>query len=326
MSKKAALMISAISAVVLASTLFGSTFAATSWAVTDNAATKTMKISTSGTVRSVIFHTTFANSSWDAGSEVNVLDGENLKSTDIPSVSLSGYTFKGWSAVIPDSTHYTASYTSSALQELSIDEDKEYYPILESSADYAYADSNYYSVGVDVEINSNSIGSTSLGRRYVGIDGIPNPSATWNDSRDLYSASGIYKFQNDNGGAMLYRKIGFKPNSNWAASWDGNPGFGIHAWDDSSNSSSIHLGTSGGTTLYGYIPTTYKYFKFSRYSHNATEFTWGNQSDNLSFANDWWWGGSGTNKYTKSTIVLKMNSWSSWIDNWGSDYASWSAS
>ena len=272
----------------------------------------------------VTFYTSYS-SSWGGTIVVSVNQGSSVSASDIPSISLSGYTLQGWVTVTPSSANYNNPISGSTISSTSVNADISYYPILKSNSDYAYVNSTYYQANVDVTINSNSIGQTLLGKRYVGISGIPNPEASWNDPRSLHSSSGIYKFENSNGAAMIYRKIGITVNNNWGADWDGGaPGIGIYAWQGESNVS-IHMGYAGpGQTLQAYIPGDYENFKFSRYSHNQTSFVWGNQSSNLSFDPSWWWGGVQNNHYESDSINLAMKNWSSWIDNWGSNDALWS--
>ena len=272
----------------------------------------------------IVSYYNYSGSSWSVSSTEQVASGNTISSA--PSISLSGYTFKGWVSAVPSNSNYTSYFNTSSQ----INNDLSLYPILESNNDYAYTNSTYYQTGVDVTISSSTIGSTQLGKRYVGIDGIPNPVATWNDSRSLYSASGIYKFVNEGGGAQLYRKVGFKPNSQWGQNWNGTgSGFGIRAWNDDNSPFTAHMGTSNGvTTLYAYVPATYINFRLHRYSASSSSFVGDgdyNKSANLSFDNSWWWNNSSTNRYTLSTIVLSMNYSSSWPGEWGSGSATWTS-
>lgn len=316
MNRKLLIILSTATMTIAPLAFFGTTMA--SWAVIDDANAFGMRIKVSD-VKNVTFHTAYANNSWDDGTSVGVVPGSTI--SEIPSVSASGYTLLGWKTSAPTFSDYSKTYTQAQLSNLAITEDLEFWPVFESNNDYAYVDSTYYQANVEVTINSNSIGSTRLGKRYIGFEGIPNAVATWDVSRNLYSASGIYKFQNDNGGAMVYRKVGFKPNSSWHANWgSGAANIGIYTWDDS-GSVSIHMGSD--STVYAFIPATYINFKFSRYTHDTSSFTWGNESSNLSFDNGWWWNNSGTNKYTSSTPTLSMNNWSSWVNNWEPKDATW---
>ena len=289
-------------------------------ALFENAVDGTSFTITAAQTYTVTFYTSYS-SGWGGTTTRQVTSGSAV--SNIPTVSQSGYTFKGWVNATPSNSNYTTYFDTSS----NITSNISLYPILESNVDYAYTNSTYYQANTDVTISSNSIGSTQIGKRYVGITGIPNPVATWNDSRSLYSSSGIYKFvAEQSGAAMIYRKIGFKPNNQWGQNWDGSngAGFGIYAWDGNGNDESIHLGVSNGsTTLYTYIHATYYNFKFSRYSSNNTSFAWGNQSSDLNFDNSQSWNNNSTNKYSSSTTVLSMNYSGSWVDNWGRSNATW---
>ena len=275
--------------------------------------------------RTITLYKNYDGISWNSYDTLDVFDGNTIDDAVDPSVS--GYDFLGWRTSAPSSSDggRSITYSTSQLNDIVVNgSDLSFYPVFKSSSKKAYADSTYYAINTDVTIDSNTIGATSIGYRYLGVSGIYDVTATWNDSRSLYSASGVYKFVEDNGAAVLNRKIGFKANSTWKADWDGGvPCFGIYSWDGNSNDTSIHMGI-GTSTLYAYIPANWINFKFSRYSHNASVFTWGNESSNLSFDNSWWWNGSSTNKYTKNSIVLSMNDGAD--TGWGSSSSTWVAS
>ena len=276
--------------------------------------------------QSVKFYTGFEDSSWSTYTTINVVQNSSVPALNIPTPTLSGYTFKGWTTNVPDSNHYVEEYTNTDLALTPINEDVTYYPIMESDVDYALIGETYYEANKDVVISSFEIGNTIMGKRYLGIDGIPNITASYNDTRGLFSASGVYQFRNDNGNAQIYRKVGFKPNTCWLTPWDeGTPTFGLYAWSGDYNYS-VFLGSEADSdgNYYGYIPATFINFKFTRGSHNKTSFDWDNvkQSSNLSFANDWWWNKQADNKYTSSSIVLALNNVEYW-ENWGPDQAHW---
>lgn len=282
--------------------------------------------------KTITLYTDYDNGEWTSANILYVRQGEEITSATDPSVS--GYDFLGWRTTAPGtgSGERDIAYTTNELNDIVVDDsDLTYYPVFKSSSKKAYADTNYYEIDTDVIISANSIGATSIGYRYLGVSGIYDVTATWNDSRSLYSASGIYKFHENAGAAELNRKIGFKPNSQWGASWDNDScGFGIHSWLGGSYTYT-HMGnTTAGNVLYAYIPANYQNFLFRRYSSNANAFVsddgQSNKSSDLSFDNSWWWNGSSTNKYTKDSIVLQMNTWNDWVNNWGSDHASWVAS
>ena len=321
MNKKFIAFASVAGVAILGVSIFGSTKA--KWAVTDNADPLGLQIVINGETHTVNFYSTFTNS-WTSPDSVQVVNGASV---NVPEKdTYSGYTFKGWKTSAPSVSDVAITYTDAQVEALSITADLNLYAVYESNANYAYTNNEFFDVDNDITISSNSITATTIGKRYVGVtNGIPNPVASWNDTRSLYSASGKYKFVNENGAAMIYRKIGFKPNSSWGASWNGDPGFGVYSWDGNGNDVSIHMGQSNGsTTLYAYIPADFINFKFSRYSHNETDFVWSdNQSGDLSFDSSWYWSGSSTNKYSSSTFVLTMNSWNNWVDNWGSNDSQW---
>ena len=287
----------------------------------------------------VTLYTDYNGSSWTSNTSIVVADGDTIGSATNP--SKSGYYFLGWRESAPvNSTGSYASdfpvqYTTSQLNNLTVTSDRSFYPIFiygnnSSGTKQAYSYSNnghrYYNLNTDVTINYQYLESTYIGYRYLGVAGVVDATADWGSQRNLITTSGVYHFKEEGGAAIIERKIGFKPNSSWGASWDGNPGFGIYSWQGGNNSS-IHMGNAGsGTTLYAYIPADFENFKFSRYSHNESGFVWGNQSANLSFDNSWWWNNSSTNKYSSSSIVLSMNSWGSWVDDWDSSTATWVAS
>lgn len=279
--------------------------------------------------RTITLYKNYDGISWNSYDTLDVFDGNTIDDAVDPSVS--GYDFLGWRTSAPSSSDggRSITYSTSQLNDIVVNgSDLSFYPVFKSSSKKAYADSTYYAINTDVTINSNTIGATSIGYRYLGVSGIYDVTATWNDSRSLYSASGVYKFVEDNGAAVLNRKIGFKPNSHWGAAWDNSScGFGIDSWGNSHTK--IHLGnTTAGNVLYTYIPANYENFSFRRYSSNSNAFNESNynSSSNLSFDNSWYWSGSSTNRYTKDTIVLQMNNWNNWVDSWGSDQAQWVAS
>lgn len=276
--------------------------------------------------QTVKFYIGFEDSSWSTSFEVKVIEGSSVDSASIPTPTLSGYTFKGWTTSVPDSDHYVKEYTNTDIAILPVNEATTYYPIMESDSDYALIGETYYEANKDVNISSFEIANTVMGKRYLGIDGIPNVTASYNDTRGLFSASGVYQFRNDNGNAQIYRKVGFKPNTCWLTPWDeGTPTFGLYAWSGEYNYS-VFLGYEADSdgSYYGYIPATFINFKFIRNSHLKTEFDFSgaSQSSNLSFANDWWWNKQTDNKYTSSSIVLALNDVEYW-ENWGPDQAHW---
>ena len=265
----------------------------------------------------VTFYKEYADS-WSNPTVIDVASGQTINNAT--NLSLEGYDFLGWRSAAPSLEAYAAEYTTAEVNELVVSSNLSFYPVFKSTSKTAYVNGRYYEIDTDVVLETNSIGETLIGYSYVGVDGVAEVTASWHDSRNLYTESGIYQFQEDNGAALIKRRIGFKPNSNWAADWDGTgSSFGIYSWQGENNSS-IHMGVSSGDALYTYIPADYDNFKFSRYSSTATSFAWGNESGNFSFSGSSW---SNDTLYSKDSTLLAMNSWSSWIDNWGSDVATW---
>ena len=258
--------------------------------------------------------------SWGNPLNLTISAGQSINSaTDL---SLENYNFLGWRSSAPTSDSYAIEYTTTELNALTVNSDLFFYPVFKSTSKKAYVNSNYYEVDTDVVLETNSIGSTQIGYLYLGVDGITEETASWHDSRNLYSASGIYKFVENEGAALIQRKIGFKPNATWAQDWGSSgSGFGIYSWNGDNNSS-IHMGNSSGGALYTYIPADYDNFKFSRYSSDQNEFAWGNESGNFSFSSSSW---DNSTTYSKDSTLLCMNSWSSWVDNWTSDLATWNS-
>ena len=268
--------------------------------------------------KSVTFYTAYSDGEWGSSSTAVVPANGNVDAGDIPSVSLSGYTFEGWVNEVPSSSNIGSTITNEQIVAAAVTNDIAYYPLLKSASKKAYVNSNYYDINTDVVLETNSIGETLIGYQYIGVAGIPDPSSSWHDSRSLHTASGIYKFYEDNGAAIISRKIGFKPNSNWASNYNGTgSSFGIHTWQGS-NSTDVHMGNSTGAALFTYIPADYSNFIFSRYDANATEFAWGNQSADLAFSNSW----SGGSSYSKDSTILYMN-YDTGYNDWTSAGATW---
>ena len=267
------------------------------------------------------YHVTFYKEYTDSWSNPTVIDipsGQTINSAT--NLSLDDYDFLGWRSSAPTSESYAAEYTTAEVNELVVSSNLSFYPVFKSSSEKVYVNSNYYEVNTDVVLETNTIGETLIGYKYVGVDGVLDVFASWHNSRNLYTSSGVYQFQNDNEAALIKRKIGFRMNTQWSQAWNNiSCGVGIYTWQDES-SASIHMGTTNGYTLYTYIPADYSNFLFVRYSSDATQIDWENknQSANLAFSSSW---SSGT--YTKDSIILEMNSWDEWVDNWDASSARW---
>lgn len=304
--------------------VFGSTFA--SWAVTDNASPLTFKIGSHGDLKTIKYYTTYADSTWGGLQQELVIDGDSLEST--PTFSIEGYTLKGWRTSVPGSSAYTTTYTVAELASLNVTADLTLWPIIESNDKYikdSYG--SFFKENTDFEYNGDSMpGGLQLGYRYYGIDGIPNPLATYNTNRTINTDSGIYKLVQDGENILMFRKIGFHPNDTWKTDWNGMPSFGVHSWNGL-NDVNVHLGNTldENGNLYGYIPAQNYEFQFVRYGHNETAPGSGaNYSANLCFAKNWEWSGDANSHYDKASIVLKMNNDAGY--SWNSSNAKWYAS
>ena len=271
--------------------------------------------------KNVTFYTAYSEGEWGSSSTVVVPANGHVDAGDIPSISLSGYTFEGWVNDVPSASNVVSPITNEQLVAASVTNDIAYYPVLKLDTKKVFVNSNYYAVDEDVILETDSLNQTLIGYPYLGIAGIPNPSSSWNDNRNIYTDSGIYKFYENDGAALISRKIGFKPNASWGQDWGtSGSGFGIYSWSGDNNSS-IHMGNSNGQVLFTYIPADYDNFKFSRYSSDNNTFTWGNESGNFTFSSSVW---ADSSTYSKDTIILSMISWGEWVNNWGSDNATWS--
>lgn len=307
-------MISFLSLVAIPLTVIGSTYAA--WAVTDNAGDFSVNITPYAPGRKrVSFYTSYTGSSWGGLQEESVVDGEKV--TSVPTVSLSGYTFKGWiEGSAPDSSHYTATVSSSTISTTSITADKTYYPILESNDSVAYDGSSYHNLNSDVTLTASSVASVKVGKRYLGISGIPNASASVNTSQNLYSSSGIYQFHDD---GKIFRKIGFQPNNDWRDLWSGQyPSFSFHTWGDYGDYDYLRPFDAGNYIYYAYIPATNHSFKIIRQAPDASSINWSNnQTANISLSDTF-----GAGSYSSSSIIMGQYGDSGWT-NWGASKIWW---
>ena len=301
---------------IAASLVVGGTYA--SYIVTDNASPISIKVGlTTIGGSSVKFYTSYNGTSWGGLHEEEVLEGETVDT--VPTVSLTGYTFKGWiEGSAPDSTHYTATISSSTISTTTITSDKTYYPILESDDSFAYAGSSYYDLNSDVTLSVSSIASVKVGKKYLGVSGIPNASASINTSQNLYSGSGVYQFHDD---GNIFRKVGFKPNSSWRSLWSGQyASFSFHTWGDYGDYDYLRPQDAGNYVYYAYIPATNHNFKIVRNAPDATSIDWNqNHSANLKLSDSY---GSGTT-YSSSSIILGQYDDVGWNNDWGSNKAWW---
>ena len=223
------------------------------------------------TVHHITLYRDYNGSSWTNSTTINVDDGDSISSAVNP--TKSNYTFVGWKTSAPTFSSYAKDYTTSELNSVVPNGDMTLYPIFKTSAIKAYTNGNYYDVDTDITLSTNSIGNTSMGYAYLGFDGIPVTTATWNSTRNLTTNSGIYQFRNVNGGAALYRKVGFSTeedtssNGVWKiANYNAN-GRGMWA-SDGSNGEEIGFTRIGSTErCYAYVPYQYNQFYIKNYSY-----------------------------------------------------------
>ena len=273
----------------------------------------------------VKFYTTFDGSDWSNETTLNVNSGSSVSIGDIPSISLSGYSFEGWVSSVPTSSNYSSTLSSSDISSLTITNDVTYYPILKSSSKVAYTHSNdndyYYALNTDVTISYQTLKATYIGYRYVGITGIPSETASWLSDRDLLTSSGIYQFYESEGAALINRKIGFRV-SDISGHW-GNESteyYGLYYFDDGDGWASNVLTRTDNTTTYQdyfYIPTNYPSLIFVRLKGTTTGWSEKKdyQSGDITLVNNKKYNSeTETSSYSSSNITLDKNQ--DWDNTW----------
>ena len=315
--RRLATLISAASVVVLSSTLFGSTLA--SWAVTDNASEKNIKISTQSTLRTLTFYTTYDGSSWGTPVQRTVFDGDKIAVGDIPAATYSStdYIFNGWVTAVPTSSNYSSAVNNSTLANTTISDNNSYYPVIESKTDFAYANSTYYELNHDYELSVSSVASVSVGKKYLGIAGIPNATAT-KSTQNLITASGIYQFH-DTGD--IFRKIGFYPNTSWRGLWDSTyPSFSFHTWGTYGDYDYLRPNDIENYRYVAYIPATNDNFKIIRQSPSASSIDYdNNHSADMKLSDTY----GGSTSYSKTTWILGQYNDVGWNNDWTKSSAWW---
>lgn len=293
--------------------LAGSIFAA--WAITDNADDVNIKVTVSST-HNVTFYSSYSNdsSAWQVDGNQLVADGGTVSS--VPSVSLTGYTFKGWRTSLPTLGNYSKEYTSEQAAALPITADTSFYPVFESNDSYAYANSSFYKLNEDCTLNVSSVSNVYVGKRYNGVTGgIPSVTSSVTTAQNLYSSSGIYQFHED---GKIFRKIGFQPNNDWRQLWNSaHPSFTYHTWGDYEYDY-IRPFDAGNYIYYAYIPATNHNFMIIRQAPDASSINWdNNHSDTISLSNTF-----GAGNYSSSSIVLGQYGNSGW-SGWNSSKTWW---
>ena len=205
----------AVSVSLLAVSVFGTTFAA--WIVTDNAESKGVGIHPAPGSLNVTFYSSFSNGDWVADSPIEKAYNSCLEVAEIPSISVSGYTFQGWSTNLPSLNDHNVDITSSDLLTTHILDNVSYYPILIANSKSVYigdnSSGNYYAIDTDYTFNTQNLGSCKYGFKYYGIEnGMPDVSDENKEfsTYDLLTTSGIYRFVDENNSIKVKRKVGFK--------------------------------------------------------------------------------------------------------------------
>ena len=80
--------------------------------------------------KNVTFYTAFNDGEWGSSSIVNVPANGNVNALDIPTVSLSGYTFEGWVNEIPNASNVASPISNEQVVANVVTDDVIYYPVL----------------------------------------------------------------------------------------------------------------------------------------------------------------------------------------------------
>ena len=277
----------------------------------------------------VKFYTTFDGSDWGDETTLVINNGNSVSVGDIPSISLSGYSFEGWVNATPTSSNYFSTLSNSNISALSVTSNVSYYPILKSNSKVAYTHSNdndyYYDLNTDVAISYQTLKATYIGYRYVGITGIPVETSSWVNDRDLVTSSGIYQFSESAGAVVVNRKIGFRVSDSGYWSTESTEYYGLYCFGGSNSASwcsSILTRTDNTQTYIGYYYVDYEYdgFNFVRLSEATASWDkkW-NQSSDISLLNNKKYNSEvETSSYTSTNITMDKNntSWDSWTGCW----------
>ena len=268
----------------------------------------------------VRFYTGYNGTSWDTYTDVNIESGDTITVGNVPSPSLSGYTFQGWVTEIPSNSNYNSVISPSTVANTTVTGELNYYPILKSNDKKVYSMVNsvgtYYSLNTDVTINYSSIGSTSLGYRYVGIEGLPGGSVKFNDY-DLLTTSGQYQFVESGDDLILNRKIGLKISDTESNYWfkETTEKYALHYYKDDVGSgwtSVVSRSRGGGTFRHDfYIQAWYPKIIFVRINNATNTGSWDNkwnQSGDISLT-----GGYSATNYINSKNV---DWWDTWEGTW----------
>ena len=276
------------------------------------------------TTYTMTLYTDYDGSNWGSANTINVVSGNAISSATNP--TKSGYTFMGWRTFAPvnstgvANTDFPVQYTTNQLNSITPTENMSFYPIFKYNSKQVYTYSNnahhYYDVNADVTINYQTLGSTYIGDRYLGVLGVTDATGTYYNNRNLITSSGVYRFKDD-GGCSLERKIGLRISD--SAGGDGwnketTERYRIYYFNNSSDNGwtdqITRTNQSSPYTCYFYISITYANIIFCRMNTTGnTGFNnvW-NQSNDIALASN----------YSSSAFINSKNqgTWSNWSGTW----------
>lgn len=204
-------LIGLLSAIILSSTLFGTTFASTSWAVTDTANEKEVKITVSApNTKRLTYHipsgdgTTFNEGYVDVEENANLYGALTSLTTDV-----AGYHFVEWHWTNTKFATYSDGYADdvvSTSQVVNYD--------LSVYAKYVQSNMLYYWDGADRYITSNT-SNVVINSQYVYYgDKIYSWGGVDGTEVNLYTSSGRYSFTKNTNDWTIKRVIGINVNNN----------------------------------------------------------------------------------------------------------------
>lgn len=299
MKKRFALIL--ISSGIIFTTAFGATSA--NWAVSDSADNFGVKITVAPPAgkHNVKFYTTFDGSVWGGETTLSVDEGSTVVA---PTVTKPEYTLKGWTNIQPSLSVYAPDYNTTEINELAIDQDYTFYPILESNNDKVWINGIGWAgdVNSDITINQQKINQVIIGKDYIGVtNGVCNPVVDDKTQKDLISGSGIYQFSASDSSLVIKRKISVNTNN---INWWTNCRNDLYAFGNGDTWYSDVTGTNRSGTVY----VDYKYSSFivvraDRSMAVGWEAKW-NQTVDISLTNK----GSGSEVYSKDHTTIWIES------------------
>ena len=303
--------------------VFATSFTVTSALVTKAANNTSFSIGQAAN-RTVTLYTDHNGSSWSTHTTINVAAGATVSTATSP--TKSGYTFQGWVTSAPTkstgtaATDFPVEYTTDQLNALKPASNMTLYPVFKSSTPKVYTHSNdadyYYEVNTDVTVSYKTISSVFIGDRYLGVPGVMDETSSWNDSRDLVTNSGVYKFYDDGGGVRISRKIGLKVTDTASDYWNSNNQeyysvYGFNNNDDNGWSGVVTRNNSKASPYSANFYIDYHFAKIIFVRHSSDADGWGNK-----------WNQSGdivlTGGYTSTNYINSKNKdwWDTWEGTW----------